>query len=149
MPDAKGTVPVRTQQPVTIQSGQCLDPVADGRGVADGERGGQGGRADGRRGVCIADPLDLTMTGVEGSDHRVCIAHSQCFGQLADLLAVAVSRRERYDRRVRPTLEPADEVRQHGPGIHRGQLVGVAHEDQPGVGPHRLEQARHHRQRDH
>ena len=45
--------------------------------------------------------------------------------------------------------QPLHEVGEHRPGLDRGELVGVADQDQPGLGPHRLEQPGHHRQRDH
>ena len=51
--------------------------------------------------------------------------------------------------RVGRPLEPGDEVGQHGARLHGGELVGVTDQHQPGVGPHRLEQPRHHRQRHH
>ena len=43
----------------------------------------------------------------------------------------------------------ADDVAEHGAGLHRGQLLGVADQDEPGFGTHRLDQAGHHRERDH
>ena len=51
--------------------------------------------------------------------------------------------------RVGRALEAGDEVGEHGTGLDRRQLVGVADQHQPGVGAHRLEQPGHHRQRDH
>ena len=43
----------------------------------------------------------------------------------------------------------ADDVAEHRPGLHRGELVGVADEDEAGVGSHRLDELGHQRQRHH
>ncbi len=78
-------------------------------------------------------------------------------------LALAQRLRQRADRARRsggwwsaPTtgesarpLEPGDEVGEHRTGLDGRELVGVADQDQTGVGTHGLEQAGHHRQRDH
>ena len=48
-----------------------------------------------------------------------------------------------------PSAAGPDDVAQHGAGLDRGQLLGVAHQHQPRIGADRLQQSRHQRQRDH
>ena len=48
-----------------------------------------------------------------------------------------------------PARGRADDVAEHGAGLDRGQLLGVADEDQAGVGADRLEQPGHQRERHH
>ena len=49
----------------------------------------------------------------------------------------------------RPSDAGPDDVAQDGAGLDRGQLLGVADEDQAGVGADRLDQPGHQRERDH
>jgi hypothetical protein len=49
----------------------------------------------------------------------------------------------------RPRTGGPDDVAEHGAGLDGGQLAGVADEHEAGVGPDRLDEARHERQRDH
>jgi hypothetical protein len=53
----------------------------------------------------------------------------------------------------RPHPEPlagrTDDVTEDGARLDGGQLLGVADEDQPGVGPHGLDEAGHHREGHH
>ena len=53
------------------------------------------------------------------------------------------------DRRLGLDLVALDQVAQHRPGADRGQLLRVADQDQPRLGPHRLEQPAHHGELDH
>ena len=48
-----------------------------------------------------------------------------------------------------PVRGRTDDVAEDGAGLDRGQLLGVADQDQAGVGADRLEQAGHERERDH
>ena len=52
-------------------------------------------------------------------------------------------------RRLGPPAEAVDQVGQHGARLDGGELTGVADQHQPGVRTDRLEQAGHHRERDH
>ena len=45
--------------------------------------------------------------------------------------------------------QPGDQVREHGTGLDGRELVGVTDQEQPGVGPDRLQEPGHHRQRHH
>jgi hypothetical protein len=54
-----------------------------------------------------------------------------------------------YDGRVGALGETGHEVGEHRSGLHRGQLVGVPDQDEPGGRSHRLEEPGHLRQRDH
>ena len=66
-----------------------------------------------------------------------------------------ISRPNRWDSRSDETVialapgQAVDEVGEHRARLDRRELVGVADEHQPAVGPHRLHQPGHHRQRDH
>ena len=63
---------------------------------------------------------------------------------VAALERAAGGRAHPRSRRRRP-----DDVAEHGAGLDRGQLAGIADEHEPRVGPHRLDEARHQRQRHH
>ena len=92
------------------------------------------------------DPLDMLTTGPEHIDGRVSIAGADGFGQGTDRLTESVRGDQGGDRRVGYVDEPIDEIGKHRTGLHRGQLVRVAHQDQPGVRPNRLQQPGHHGQ---
>ena len=146
---AEGSVAVRAQQAVAVERRQRAGGVARCGGVVHGEGVGQHGRADRAGRVAVGHPLDRVAAGTQRRDRAVGVAEPQRLGELPDLGAVAVRGGERSDRGVRPVLVATDQVGQHGAGVDRAELVGVADEHQPRLGPHRLEQAGHHRQRHH
>ncbi len=102
-----------------------------------------------RRLVLGVDQLDRVAGRAERGHHGVTVAVAQRLGQRADLLAVAMRRAQGEHRGVVATTQSLDQVGEHGSRLHRGELVGVTDEHQPRVGADRLEQPRHHRQRDH
>lgn len=58
-------------------------------------------------------------------------------GQRTDGRAEAVRGDQAGDRAVRRGGQAVDQIGQHRAGLHRGQLVGIAHQDQTGVRAHR------------
>ena len=57
-------------------------------------------------------------------------------------------RRRADDPAASPVAGP-DDVAEHRAGLDRRELAGIADQDEPGVGPHRLDQPGHQRQRHH
>ena len=85
------------------------------------------------------------MPGGQGRDHRVAVARPDRVRERVDPRAVAIDVLEDDDA-VSPG--PHD-VAEHRPGLDRRQLAGIADEHQPCLRPHRLDQPRHQRERDH
>ena len=81
---------------------------------------------------------------------RVGVAAPDGLGHGADGAAEAVHAAEDDDAGAgRPVVGRADDVPEHGAGLDRRQLPGVADEDQARLRAHRLEQPGHLRERDH
>ncbi len=79
--------------------------------------------------------IEIDLVGIARADRR---------RDLGDRTTVAVDVLEDDD-----VLRPRDDVAEHGAGLDRRQLRGVADEDQLRVRTNRLDEPRHHRQSDH
>ena len=76
----------------------------------------------------------------------------QTWSRVTTPLTTPVGRPDRGERGVERGLGPPfgpGEVAQHRSGLDGRQLVGVAHQHEPGLRAHRVEQPGHHRQGDH
>ncbi len=78
--------------------------------------------------------------------HLIGIAAADRFCKQGDAAAEAVHAVEDDDAVSRCR---ADDVAEHGAGLDRGELAGVADEDEAGVGADGFDEAGHQRQRDH
>ena len=92
------------------------------------------------------DPANVVVAGAEHVDRGVVVAALDRRGQLGDRAAEAVDAAKHDDPFVGSAT---DDVAEHGAGLDRGELVGVADEDQPGVGPDGVDELGHERERHH
>ena len=94
----------------------------------------------------MLEPDDALRRRAQHLQRGVGVAVADRAGQRRDPAAEAVHAVEHDDpvARGRP-----DDVAEHRAGLDRGELAGVADEHEPRVGPHRLDEPRHQRQRDH
>ena len=145
---------VGAEQPVLVERRQraaAASPARPRRGTASAAGGASRARSAaagvGRRSTsstCVAARRRAAPSAASASPSRSASASSP----ISRAEAVRSCAARRPARRARAS-KPRDQVGEHRAGLDRGELVGVADQDQPGVGPHRLEQPGHHRQRDH
>ena len=162
-----GSSAVRAQHAEGAERGDRFVGGAGLRGLDDRAAGGDGLVADRvERGLglgvgCVDwDPGHVVGLGLEDRHHLVGIAAADRFGEEGDAAAEAVDAVEDDDAvsdagaacavaHRRAGRRRADDVAEHGAGLDRGELAGVADEDEAGVGADGLDEAGHQRQRDH
>jgi hypothetical protein len=145
--DAVLAAAVRAQEAERAQRTQRLAGVAGGGRLVDRSGGHHGSLADGpRRVVRLAQPRDAVGRRVEDLDRRVGVAAAHGGGQLGDAAAEPVDAVEDDDPLA---AGRADDVAEHGAGLDRRQLPGVADQHEPCLRPDGLDQPRHLRERHH
>ena len=149
--DAVGTLAVGAQQALPVERRQRgVDVTGLGRTHQVASAcASSSSRIRGRRvGVAstnstCSSPARRSSTARSASPARTASASERIGG------AEPVGGAQGGDPYVGARTQALDQVGQHRAGLDRGQLVGVADQEQPGVGTHRLEQAGHHRERHH
>ena len=151
MAGAVRAVAVGAQQPVLLGERERLLGAAGLGERVQRARLGQQALAQGGecRRVLRVEASYAVGPGVQAAQHLLGVPVAQRLGQRTDLRAIAPGGGEPGDRGRRPCGQPPDQVGEHRSGLDRRQLVGVADQHQPRIGAHRLQQPRHHRERDH
>ena len=149
VPHAVRPPPVRAQQTVFVERGQRRRRIPEDCRLTQPERMRHKHVAQPVGRVVGVEPFDVGATVAQQPDHGIAVAVADRRRQRPDRRAEAVRGDQPGDPHVVARAQPVDEVGQHGPGLNRRQLVGVAHQQQPAVGPYGFEQPGHQRQRHH
>ena len=140
---------MRAQQPMFVQGRQGRRAVSQHGRPPELQRLRDEDSPQAVGGLVGVHPLDVVTAGRQYLESAVGVIVADRLRERTDRLTETVGCDQPRDRGVGDDGQPVHQIGQHRPCLHRGELIGITHQQEPGVRPNRFEQSRHHRQRHH